>query len=120
MPTARTSGRSRRTPSSTHSRCFRRTAVILFGRPTVTAKFRERRTFSLPTGLRIREPWPSSTTSTNLHQPSTTSAEDGERGSNRVGQGDRRGVAHLDRAAVLSRRSLPHSFGEHGKHAPRR
>src|SRR2546430_12623278 len=38
-----------------------------------------------------------------------------------VGQGvghlDRRGRAHLDRAALLPDRGVPHSLGQHGEHA---
>src|SRR6266550_6815030 len=125
MPTARISSRSRRIPSSMLSRCSHLTDASLSGRPTATGRCRERRISSSPTGLKSRESPATRTKACHSSTPSEarqggSTSKDREGGSDRMGKGDWCCVADLDRAALVSRRGIPYSLGEHGKHAPRR
>src|SRR6266568_2444109 len=108
----RDSNKLPRAPSSTPSRCFHPTAGSSSGRRIGTARYREKPTSLSPTGSSTRETRRSSTTG--------ASAEDGEGGGDRLAEGDRDGVADLDRAAVVPSGSVSDSLGEHGKHPARR
>src|SRR5437870_4803907 len=86
------------------SRCSRPTAGASSGRRTGTAACRTRPTSSSPTG------WSSRSARANPRLPVEAQG---------MGHLDRRRGGHLDRAAIVPDRGLPHPVGEHGKHPAR-